>query len=122
MTEPSEPLPDAGDPAGGLVTVRYWAAARAAAGRAEDHVAARDLAEVLAAVLALHQDEPRFGQVLGVSSFLLGEQPVASREPEQIAVAPGDVVEVLPPFAGGSADVWNRPSERFSLPTVRRRV
>src|SRR5689334_1592046 len=36
---PAQPQPTDGDAASGRVTVRYWAAARAAAGRAEDLVA-----------------------------------------------------------------------------------
>jgi sulfur-carrier protein len=88
-----EPLP--------VVTVRYWAAARAAAGRAEDHVAGDTVEEVLMAARALHDENPRFAQVLGVSSLLLGDQPVGSRDRREIAVSNGDVLEVLPPFAGG---------------------
>jgi molybdopterin converting factor small subunit len=83
------------------VTVRYWAAARTAAGRAEDTVAAGSVADVLAAVRAVHQDSPRFGQVLDVSSLLLGDEPLGSRDPSDVRVAAGDVIEVLPPFAGG---------------------
>jgi len=83
------------------VTVRYWAAARSAAGRAEDQVRARTVGAALDVVRALHQDAPRFAQVLGVCSLLLGDRPLGSVDPAQVEVADGDVVEVLPPFAGG---------------------
>jgi molybdopterin converting factor small subunit len=83
------------------VTVRYWAAARAAAGRAEDQVAGSTVAEVLSAVRAAHENNPRFDQVLAISSLLVGEQPLGSRPPSDVPVRPGDVIEVLPPFAGG---------------------
>ena len=59
------------------------------------------LGEVLAAVRAAHGDNPRFAQILGISSLLLGEEPLGSRDPASVPVRAGDVVEVLPPFAGG---------------------
>jgi molybdopterin synthase sulfur carrier subunit len=87
------------DPA--RVTVRYWAAARQAAGVTEDQVSARTVGEALAHVRAIHAHQPRFEAVLGVSSLLLGSSPVGLRDVNQLAVRPDDVVEVLPPFAGG---------------------
>jgi molybdopterin converting factor small subunit len=97
---PSETAPLAqGQPA--RVTVRYWAAARAAAGRAQDDVPAGTLNEVLAAVRAVHVDRPRLGEVLSVCSVLVGEDPVGSRDRDQLDVPPGTTVEILPPFAGG---------------------
>jgi molybdopterin converting factor small subunit len=83
------------------VTVRYWAAARAAAGRAEDDVDAATVAEALDRARQTHGDSPRFASVLAVSSLLLGDQPIGSRDPATVALADGDVIEVLPPFAGG---------------------
>lgn len=88
----------AGAPA---VTVRYWAAARAAAGRTHDDVPAGPLSAVLAAVLARHTERPRFAQVLSVCSVLVGEQPVGDRDRDLVDVPPGTSVELLPPFAGG---------------------
>ena len=82
------------------VTLRYWAAARAAAGTAEDALPAGPLSAVLAAARARHP-QPRFAQVLGVCSLLVDGQPVGRRDPAHVAVLPGSVVEVLPPFAGG---------------------
>ncbi|MEJ7629412.1 MAG: MoaD/ThiS family protein [Nocardioidaceae bacterium] len=86
-----------------VVTVRYWAAARAAAGRAEDVVSGGSVADVLAAVHRVHADNPRLLQVLAVSSLLLGDTPLGSRDRATVPVGPGDVLEVLPPFAGGQA-------------------
>jgi molybdopterin synthase sulfur carrier subunit len=83
------------------VTVRYWAAAKAAAGRAEDEVRADTVAEALAAAAALHTGAPRYAQVLSVCSFLLGDQPLGGRDLSTVPLEAGDVIEALPPFAGG---------------------
>lgn len=86
------------------VTVRYWAAARAAAGVESDTVEVGDgttLGVLLKAVGDLHPDRPRLADVVGVCSVLIGDRPVGSTDPDDVAVRPGDVVELLPPFAGG---------------------
>jgi molybdopterin synthase sulfur carrier subunit len=83
------------------VTVRYWAAARAAAGTPEEQLRGSTLAEVLAAAQAARPSSERFGAVLAVCSFLVGDVPVGRRDPADVPIAAGDVVEVLPPFAGG---------------------
>jgi len=83
------------------VTVRYWAGARAAAGTSEDVFEVDGpvtLADVVRRVLEAH---PGAAAVVGVCSVLVGDQPVGAREPEDVAVAPGSTVELLPPFAGG---------------------
>jgi molybdopterin synthase sulfur carrier subunit len=88
----------------GSVTVRYWAAARAAAGVESDEVpvqAGTTLADLLGAVPALHPDRPRLADVVGVCSVLVGERPVGSADPSTVPVEPGATVELLPPFAGG---------------------
>ena len=97
----AQPHPGTDEPASGKVTVRYWAAAREAAGVAEDHVDAGTVGEALAHVRRIHAHRPRFAEVLGVSSLLLGSAPVTLRDVDQLPVPPGEVVEVLPPFAGG---------------------
>lgn len=85
-----------------IVTLRYWAAAKEAAGVAEEKVDASTLAEALAAGLAAAGDQAgRLGQVLARSSFLVNGEPAGKRPPESIALAADAVVEVLPPFAGG---------------------
>jgi sulfur-carrier protein len=83
------------------VTVRYWAAARAAAGRESDEVPAATLHEALQAVLALHEGNRRFADVVGVCSVLVGSSPVSTQDPAGVRLQTGDVVELLPPFAGG---------------------
>jgi sulfur-carrier protein len=79
--------------------IRYWAAARAAAGVAEEPYEAATLAEALADAAAGRGAE--FGRVLERSSFLLDGAPVGTRDRGGIELPEGGVVEVLPPFAGG---------------------
>lgn len=81
-------------PAAPEVLVRYWAAARAAAGVAEE----RHRAATVGAALDAAQDaHPALASVLAVASFLLDGRSVLRAEPTR----PGCVLEVLPPFAGG---------------------
>ncbi|MGX5670770.1 MoaD/ThiS family protein [Kocuria rhizophila] len=85
--------------------VRYFAAAAAAAGTDEEHVATplalsrTDLAQLL---VSLHPvappGEPVLAQVLPRCSWLV--DGVAAKDPLS-PVAPGATVDVLPPFAGG---------------------
>lgn len=82
------------------VTLRYWAAARDAAGVAEQVVAA----DTLAAALAQAGDEAvrgRLAGVLGRSSFLIDGDPVGRRAADTVELSEGAVIEVLPPFSGG---------------------
>jgi len=88
------------DLAAPVVTVRYWAAARSAAGIDGESVAGTTLADVLAAVHAKHP-ERRFADVVAICSLVIGDRPVGSRDPAEVRMAPGDTVEFLPPFAGG---------------------
>ena len=81
-------------------TIRYWAAAREAAGCAEEQFDAADLAGALAAAAARHGE--RLTTVLSRCSFLVDSDPVGTRDHSTVALAEGSVVEVLPPFAGGS--------------------
>ncbi len=83
------------------MTVRYWAAARAAAGVEADHVEATTLAEALEAVRRLRPEDRRFADVVAICSVLVGEVPVGARPHAEVGLGPGDVVELLPPFAGG---------------------
>jgi molybdopterin converting factor small subunit len=83
------------------VQIRYWAGARAAAGVADELVEGRSVADALSAARDRHRDEPRFDKVLSVCSFLLGEQPLGTRDLSGVTLADGDVIDVLPPFAGG---------------------
>lgn len=85
------------------VTVHYWAAARAAVGVASEDFPVDgpvSLADLVRRVVAAHPGSD-VGRVVGVCSVLVGEQPVGSRDPETVMVRPHEVVELLPPFAGG---------------------
>ncbi|MGE5132014.1 MAG: MoaD/ThiS family protein [Gemmatimonadota bacterium] len=86
-----------------MVTVRYWAAAKQAAGVAEEEVQAETLSGALTAVVARRQPEPGAGlqAVLDRSSFLIDGDPAGGRAPETVALPEAAVIEVLPPFAGG---------------------
>ena len=81
------------------VTVRYFAAARAAAGVETEDVGMPPGATVdilLKTVRASHGDD--LGRVLDRCSFLLDEIAVAHRD---LPLHDGALVDVLPPFAGG---------------------
>jgi molybdopterin converting factor small subunit len=84
-----------------MVTVRYWAAAKHAAGVAEEILTAGTLAELLTAVLARHPGAPALEGVLARSSFLIDGEQAGNRPPGSVTLREGAVVEVLPPFAGG---------------------
>lgn len=84
-----------------IVTLRYWAEAKQAAGIAEQTVTADTLAGALAAAGGQADQDEGLRAVLARSSFLLDGLPVGSRAPEHVAVTDGAIIEVLPPFAGG---------------------
>lgn len=81
-----------------LGTVRYWAAAKAAAGVAEEPFEAATLAELMGKITG---DREELARVLRRSSFLVNGAPVGRRAPESVVLEEGATVEVLPPFAGG---------------------
>jgi sulfur-carrier protein len=100
------------------VTLRYWAAAKQAAGVAEETISAETLDGALAAALRIREraaDSPAGGgvhdraddraealrAVLARCSFLVDGNPVGARGPETVLLPEAAVVEVLPPFAGG---------------------
>ncbi len=81
------------------VTVRYYAAARAAAGVETEFVEVPPGATVeilLKTVRTTHGDD--FGRVLDRCSFLLDEVEVRDRE---LSLHDDALLDVLPPFAGG---------------------
>jgi molybdopterin converting factor small subunit len=80
-------------------TLRYWAAAKAAAGVAEEEREAATLHDLLAAARAEHG--AGLSRVLEVCSFLVDEHPVGARPHDEVALPDGALVDVLPPFAGG---------------------
>ena len=85
------------------VTVRYFAGARAAAGRDSEVLARPPATAVWTVDDALHELSRRHGpglaKVLAASSFLLDE--VAVRSLEAPLPPEGATLDVLPPFAGG---------------------
>lgn len=78
--------------------VRYFAAARAAAGTSTETVTAPPGATLSTLVALLGELHPPLAAVLKRCSFLLDEVAVRDRER---ALRPGGTVDVLPPFAGG---------------------
>jgi sulfur-carrier protein len=89
-----------------IVTLRYWAAAKEAAGVPEDKVEADTLATAMAEGLLAAKDRrgdnaDRLRLVMARSSFLIDGEPAGTRAPESILLPDDAVVEVLPPFAGG---------------------
>jgi len=81
------------------VAVRYFAAARAAAGVEAEKVQLPADATVAAVLDALRtQHGPAFAQVLERCSFLLDEVAVRDRS---TPLGPDATLDVLPPFAGG---------------------
>lgn len=86
----------------GQITLRYWAAARHAAGVESDLVAASEpisLAALHQHAVTLHPE--RLPRVLAVCAALIDDRPVGTADPSEVLVAPGSTVEFLPPFAGG---------------------
>jgi molybdopterin synthase sulfur carrier subunit len=82
-------------------TLRYWAAARAAAGVDEETIEASTLAAAVEAAVDAHPDQPRLAAVLGICAFVVDGAPVGTRAHDTIELRGGWVAEALPPFAGG---------------------
>ena len=80
-------------------TIRYWAAAREAAGCAEESYDAVTLGEALDAARAGR--DQRFADVLRRCAFIVDGDPVGARSHAALMLRAGGIVEVLPPFAGG---------------------
>ncbi|MEU5780193.1 MoaD/ThiS family protein [Micromonospora lupini] len=79
------------------LTVRYFAGARAAAGRAEEVTAAgRSLDDLTTELGQRHGD--RLAAVLRVASFLVDGVACHDR---RAPLPGGATIDVLPPFAGG---------------------
>jgi sulfur-carrier protein len=79
-----------------VVTVRYWAGAKAAAGREEQVVEAGTLGELLGAI----GGNVPLDRVLEASSLLVDGTAVR-RDDTAHPLPSNAVVDVLPPFAGG---------------------
>lgn len=81
--------------AGIQVTVRYFAAARAAAGAGSEKVTLRSGATV-AELISVR--DVRLATVLSRCSYL--RDGIVVRD-DAVALSAGDTIDVLPPFAGG---------------------
>ncbi len=80
-------------------TIRYFAAARAAAGTAQEQItlpAASTIAVLLAAAVDRHG--PEMAKVLRRCSYLLDAVAVHDTD---APIGDGQVLDILPPFAGG---------------------
>lgn len=83
-----------------LVSLYYWAGARAAAGVDSESTRATTVAEALRAVVTTRAD-PAFSRVVKACSLLV--DGVAAHPDDLERVLSGPVrVDVLPPFAGGA--------------------
>jgi len=80
-----------------VVAVRLFAAAREAAGTAQDRITGRTVGDVLDAAVARYGEA--FAAVLATSRVWVNGSPAARADP----VAEGDEVAVLPPVSGGAA-------------------
>ncbi|MFG3440948.1 MoaD/ThiS family protein [Nonomuraea sp. NPDC047897] len=78
--------------------VRYWAAAKEAAGTAEETFEAATLGELMTKIT---RDRAELARVVSRSSFLVDGTPVGRRPHDEVVLGDGVTVEVLPPFAGG---------------------
>jgi molybdopterin converting factor small subunit len=88
----------------GAVSVRLWAAARAALGATEVTLEVPGpvtVAWVREELVRRHPDRDRLPSVLGICSVLVGDRPLGKADPATVPVSPGETVEFLPPFAGG---------------------
>ena len=79
-----------------MVTVRYFAGARAAVGVDTETRAAGTLDDLVGQLVDAHGE--RLERVLAACSFLV--DGITTRD-RALELAPGSVVDVLPPFAGG---------------------
>lgn len=84
-----------------MPTIRYWAAAREAAGCEFEQVSGTTLAEALSDARAKHPGNTMFARVLAGCSFLVDDTPAGTRPAESVEVNDQSRIEVLPPFAGG---------------------
>jgi sulfur-carrier protein len=76
------------------VTIRYFAAARTAAG---ESTATADAASIRDLIGTVSADRPELARVLGICTFLLDGQRAEPATP----LHAGAQVDALPPFAGG---------------------
>lgn len=79
-----------------MVTVRFFAGARAASGVDTEQRSAATLDELVRELAEAHGDQ--LARVLPACSFLVDGTTTRDRA---LVLSPGSTVDVLPPFAGG---------------------
>lgn len=85
-----------------MVIIRYWAAARDAAGADQEAYAARTVADAIAQAHDHHTHQPHFARVIGMSSLLVDGRRIDLADRDLATpLSHGSTIEVLPPFAGG---------------------
>ena len=94
----AQPLEDRGEI---RVTVRFFAAARAAAGAESETVTLRSGATVAELVDGLAERNPRLSTVLSRCSYLCDGVAVRDDAATVRPLRTGQTIDVLPPFAGG---------------------
>jgi molybdopterin converting factor small subunit len=90
-----------GENAGIPVTVRYFAAARAAAGAESETITVRPGATVAELVDGLAGRDTRLATVLSRCSYLCDGIAVRGGAATSRRLRAGETIDVLPPFAGG---------------------
>jgi len=83
------------------VTIHYWAAAKDAAGMAEESVNAETLADALDLARGRRAGNQSFAAVLSRSSFLVNGIQAGHNAAESVILPDAADIEVLPAFAGG---------------------
>jgi sulfur-carrier protein len=83
-----------------MVSLHYWAGARAAAGVDAESFATTSVGEALRHAKAARDD--RFSRVLSACSLLIDGVAAQPADLDRVLVEPVRV-DVLPPFAGGTA-------------------
>jgi sulfur-carrier protein len=82
-----------------VVSLHYWAGARAAAGMDEESILTTSVAEALRHAVAARDD--RFSRIIQACSLLIDGVAASSADLDRPLTGPVRV-DVLPPFAGGS--------------------
>ncbi|CAN5116104.1 MoaD/ThiS family protein [soil metagenome] len=98
MGDESNGFVDSNGPDDIVITVRYFAAARAAAGREEENVTVSAGITVAELVEILGERDSDLARVLQRCSYLCDS--IAIRDTRTV-IESGQILDVLPPFAGG---------------------
>ncbi len=97
----AEPAPQPDGQQGIQVTVRFFAAARAAAGADFRTLTVRPCATVAEVMHSLAECNPQLSTVLSRCSYLCDGVAVSAEAAATRPMQSGQTVDVLPPFAGG---------------------